>query len=328
MTVANGSVKINADGTKVTVLRSVGNGDWLVQDAAGRRSVVQETHLHDDPIDEASVRGSTYVYSATSLYYAEDVALSAPETPTKVQGDAAVLWEDLDDTLPAGLTLDADTGAIDGTPTTEDLTGATVRIRFTTDAGYKDVITLLIRIGDAPTLSYPDATIELAEDVAMSPISPTFGGDGTPAYTVQTGSLPTGMAISATTGIISGTPATEDLTGAAVTIRVTTAYGHADFAFTAIKVGDAPTLSYADSPLSLTQDSAMANADPTFSGDGTPVYTIFGSPALPAGLSINSGSGRISGTPTNATEDRTCVVRVTTEYGTADANVVIDIATP
>lgn len=66
--------------------------------------------------------------------------------------------------------------------------------------------------------------LNVAQGVAMTPInlSAYFSGSATPfVYSVQSGTLPTGIALNSTTGVLSGTPTTPHIT--AIVIRATAA---------------------------------------------------------------------------------------------------------
>jgi hypothetical protein len=112
--------------------------------------------------------------------------------------------------LPAGLTISPTTGLISGTPTATGTTNFTVTV---TDGGTpaqtKSVTLSLVVAGQSAgaltiSASLPAGTVNTAYS---SPMSAT---GGTPAYTwsITSGSLPAGLTLAATTGIISGTPTT------------------------------------------------------------------------------------------------------------------------
>ncbi|MCU9839576.1 putative Ig domain-containing protein, partial [Ruegeria sp. WL0004] len=89
------------------------------------------------------------------------------------------------------------------------------------------------------------------------------------------------------------------------------------------------TLSLSASDLTLTRGVAMADVTATPAG-GSGSYTSFTvSPALPAGLSLNSGNGTISGSPTAAVADATYTVEVTDSNGAkAQATISIEVLDP
>ena len=125
-------------------------------------------------------------------------------------GTAPYTWTITTGSLPAGLSLASSTGLISGTPT------ATGTINFTatvTDAGSpaqaKSVPFSIAVAAPIPTGLTINTTLSPAN--AGSTYSSTLAvSGGTPAYTwsITSGSLPAGLTLAATTGIISGTPST------------------------------------------------------------------------------------------------------------------------
>lgn len=80
-------------------------------------------------------------------------------------------------------------------------------------------------------------------------------------------------------------------------------------------------LSYT-SPNVYTTGSAITSLTPTVTG-AVDSYSV--SPALPTGLSLNTTTGVISGTPTADTAEATYVVTATNLGGTATASIVITV---
>jgi hypothetical protein len=122
--------------------------------------------------------------------------------------------------LPAGLTISPTTGLISGTPTATGTTNFTVTV---TDGGTpaqtKSVTLSLVVAGQSAgaltiSASLPAGTVNTAYS---SPMSAT---GGTPAYTwsITSGSLPAGLTLAATTGIISGTPTTSGTSNFTATV--------------------------------------------------------------------------------------------------------------
>jgi gliding motility-associated-like protein len=167
-------------------------------------------------------------------------------------------------------------------------------------------------------ISYPSPNVYTV-NTNISPLVPTIGG--TAAAFVISPALPSGLSISATTGIISGTPTQVSV---AKDYTVTATINGSNYtAIVNIAVKDvAPTgLSY-PSPNVYPVLSAIPALTPTVSGTVTG-YSI--SPALPTGLSINASTGVISGTATQATAAILYTVTASNTAGSISATVSIAI---
>lgn len=137
-----------------------------------------------------------------------------------------------------------------------------------------------------------------AEDSAITPLdlSSYFSGDLTPfAYAVTTGTLPAGLSINASTGVISGTPTTP---ASAVSIVVTatddgtnTAPTNAfDITITAVD-STAPTLS---SPTGTETGATTADGSvSTNEGNGTLYAVVTTSATPPSAADIRDGTGAV-----------------------------------
>ena len=130
----------------------------------------------------------------------------------------------------------------------------------------------------------------------------TFTATGNPAshFTVSSGSLPAGLGLNTTTGLLSGTPntagqatftvnATNGVSPDAVTDSITITVNPAQAA---------PVFTAATPP---TKMSTRTFSTYTFAATGSPAPTFrVSSGALPAGLRLNTTTGVLSGTPTTA----------------------------
>ena len=140
--------------------------------------------------------------------------------------------------LPAGLTLAVSTGIISGTPTAISSTAFQVRAldanRMLTAAD------LALRV-EATAQPLGVVTIGLQEEAKLAEAYTiqlqARGGTAPYTWAVTTGTLPTGLALEAATGIISGTPTaqTSDPTPT-ITVRATDAVAATAFADIAIRV--------------------------------------------------------------------------------------------
>jgi hypothetical protein len=132
--------------------------------------------------------------------------------------------------------------------------------------------------------------------------------------------LPAGLSINSSTGLISGTPTTAGSNSVVVTVKDTTgATGTADFTWTINSAtGNTVTVTNPGSQTGTVGTAASLQISASDSASGqTLTYSATG---LPAGLSINSSTGLISGTPTTAGSNSVAVtVKDTTgATGTAD----------
>jgi hypothetical protein len=159
-------------------------------------------------------------------------------------------------------------------------------------------------------LSYTSPVIATV-GTALASLSPTVTGTVS-SYSVSQ-ALPAGLSLNTTSGVISGTP-TAAAAQASYTITAMNSGGSTTFALslTVNTPITAPSaLSYL-SPLAATVGTAITPLSPTVTGTVTS-YSV--SPALPAGLSLNTTSGVISGTPTAASARSTDTITATNSAG-------------
>jgi hypothetical protein len=195
-------------------------------------------------------------------------------------------------TLPAGLTLSS-TGQISGTPTTAINSNFTVQVKDFNGATATKSFSLTIN--PVPVI-LPPPPIPPCTVGAVCPVTVRVSG-GTPPYvwTVSTGVLPPGLALNSVTGQISGTPTTAGIFN--FTVRVTDANGATASQSITLTVNPAPVIT----TKSLLAGTVGASYSQTVTATGgTPplVWSVLSPGALPAGLSLNTGTGQISGTPT------------------------------
>jgi uncharacterized protein (TIGR03437 family) len=220
--------------------------------------------------------------------------------------------------------------ATDGTTTDVNYTLVTGSLQYT-----KVVIAAGVSITSPATgAAFPGATVGIAYPATgISSSISTTGGNGPYTWALASGSnpLPTGLNLTATgtngaTGLISGTP-TGTPGASSFTVQVTDNSGSVATMPYTLTVYAAPTLTGPATLPIATVASAYTTAATT------PIFTLTGgAPAvkwtqtgLPTGLSINSTSGIITGTPatgTNSTTPYTVKVTVT------DANGATSSASP
>ena len=230
-------------------------------------------------------------------------------------GTAPYTWTLSTGTLPAGLTLNATTGAITGTPTAS---ASATPLSFTaTDAGVPAQaaitnLTLTVAAAATPTLAI--TTTSLASGRVGTAYSATLaasGGTSPYTWTLTGGTLPAGLMLNATTGAITGTP-TALATATPLTFKVTDAASPAQSTTASLALTIAPaTLAITTTSLASGTVGMAYSATLAASGGTSPyTWTLTGG-TLPAGLTLNATTGAITGTPTASANATPLTFKVT-----------------
>ena len=241
-----------------------------------------------------------------------------PLTPSN--SDGAISSYAVSPSLPSGLLIDSTTGQISGAPTVTSAT-TTYRVTGTNSAGsvYKD-ISLMVN-DNAPTNLVYTTPNNFTVGQAISTMTPTNDGGSPTSYSLNA-SLPDGLLFNTTTGEITGTP-TEITANATYIITALNFIGNTS-ANVEIAINDISpsSLSYS-TPNIFTQGEAISNLTPSVSGGTVISYSV--SPTLPLGLSINIGTGIISGTPSVIAAQQTYSVTATNSGGSTSFNIDIKV---
>jgi uncharacterized protein (TIGR03437 family) len=168
----------------------------------------------------------------------------------------------------------------------------------------------LIAINSTLTVMTPTTLPAAALSNAYGPVTATAGG-GLPPYTWSATGLPTGLSINIGTGVISGTPTTAAGTPYSVSVTVTDTSGKmASMSYTLV-VNSPLTVSGPGSLPTGTVGAVYPGATITATGGST--VDTFSATGLPNGLTINSTTGAISGTPAAGTAGTDNVVVTVTD---------------
>ena len=194
--------------------------------------------------------------------------------------------------LPTGLSLNTSSGAITGTASTAGTYNFTINAVDGSNNYGNQAYT--VNVGSNSLTVNPASLPNGTQAVAYSQTVTATGGTAPYTYAVTSGALPTGLSLNTSTGAITGTPSTAG--GYTFTIGATDAV--ANFGSRNYNVTIAPPpLNIAPSTLpNGTQGTAYSQTLTTANGTGPYTYAIT-SGALPTGLSLNTSTGQISGTP-------------------------------
>jgi hypothetical protein len=208
-------------------------------------------------------------------------------------------------TLPTGLSLDVGNGIVSGTPTAispvADV-GFSVQDANGVVANTNSTVSFTVNAAAASISATANSTAKsLTVGTAMPSFSPlSVSGGATPyTYSIISGAIPTGLSISASTGVVSGTPTasyiTADVVFSVLDANNTVASTTSTVSFTA---SDSISAMASTTAQNLTVGTTMASFSPlTVSGGATPYIYSINSGTLPSGLSFNTGTGAVTGVP-------------------------------
>ena len=235
---------------------------------------------------------------------------ATPFTPVTATGGTTPLTFGVAPALPAGLTMSTTTGAVTGTPTVA-LTATTFTVTVTDANGATGTATFSLTVNSAVTATQAVATTTLTQNHLATPFTPVTGAGGTTPLTYSVlPALPTGLTMAPTTGTISGTP-TVASAATTYTVTVTDANSATATATFSLTVSGALTATQAIASTVLTQNHAATAFTPVTGAGGTAPLAYAVAPALPAGLTMSTTTGQITGTPTAVSAATTYTVTVT-----------------
>ena len=162
-----------------------------------------------DPLNSASTSvaitvGAPPVCVITTTLHAGRETIAYSATAQAMGGSGATTWSIASGTLPAGLTLNAATGAIAGNPTTAGSYDIGLTATDTSDPTNVATASLTIAIAAAVKVSSPRAIPAATTGVLYSYAMQAANVQGTAVWNLQGGALPPGITLNPATGVLSG----------------------------------------------------------------------------------------------------------------------------
>jgi parallel beta-helix repeat protein len=260
-----------------------------VKDSAGQSATASfsiQIVTSPPPPVAPQVTTSSLPNGIVSQAYSGTVAAGGGTTP--------YAWTLSAGSLPVGLNLGASSGAIVGTPSQSGTFSFTVQVKDS--AGQSATASFSIQVSSAPP---PPATLRittssLASGTASQGYSATVAATGgtTPyVWALSSGSLPAGLNLGASSGVIAGTPSQSGTFN--FVAQVKDSAGQSATANLSIQVTGAPLQVVTSSLPDATVGQAY-NAQLNATGGTAPYTWSVNAGSLPAGMGLSS-SGSISG---------------------------------
>ncbi|MGJ6962645.1 putative Ig domain-containing protein [Streptosporangium sp. G11] len=246
-----------------------------------------------------------------------NVAYSVPLTVTG--GTAPYVWSVSAGSLPPGLTLNASTGVLSGTPTASGSHSFTAQVTDASNVSTTRAVTLVI--APLPVLTFP-APPSGEVNVAYSVPLTVTGGTAPYVWSVSAGSLPPALTLNTSTGVLSGTPTTGGTFS--FSVRVVDAFNQSDTRTVSLVIAPLPTFTFNAPPAG--QVGVAYSVPLTVSGGVTPYTWSVSAGSLPPGLTLNASTGVLSGTPT-ASGSYPVTFRVVDANGQADTRTATLVVT-
>ena len=216
-------------------------------------------------------------------------------------GTAPYTWSITSGNLPSGVNLDSSNGLISGSPNATGTAAFTATVSDSESPAQSKSVSLSLGVSPSALSITSSSTLPSGQATSgYSTMLQATGGKTPYSWSITAGSLPSGLNLAPGSGLISGTP-----------------NGSGSCSFTAL-VSDASnpaqtrsqsfSFTVAPSSLAITSSSTLplGKIDSSYStglqaaGGKTPYTWSIAAGSLPAGLTLASNTGIISGTPTSS----------------------------
>ena len=267
------------------------------------------------------------------------MSITTPQVPTAYRGAAynATLhatggilpyhWAVASGALPPGISLNSSTGTLSGVATQAgNFTFMTHVSDSSTDTAKGTSRTLNLAVSSS-SLEITTASLPAAQVGGTFQTVLTAAG-GTPPYrwTIASGELPTGISLNAATGALSGTPSQSRQVAFSVQVS-DSLFPSPETAMKSLILPVVLAMQIAPGVFPKGHVGIAFQSSEVASGGVTPYsWSVMGS--LPSGLSLNSSSGTITGTPTQPTTSSFTLVLTDSAGDSVQVPSSIEIVSP
>ncbi|WP_164240912.1 putative Ig domain-containing protein [Stenotrophomonas maltophilia] len=202
-------------------------------------------------------------------------------------------------TLPVGMSFNAASGTLSGTPTQSGTFALSATITDSTGGTPASITQSYSLVVASPSLSATPAVLPAA--TAGNPYQQAITATGgiAPYQVALTGTLPVGMSFNAASGTLSGTPTQSGTFALSATITDSTGGTPASITQSYSLVVASPSLSATPAVLPAATAGNPYQQVITATGGIAPYHVVL-SGSLPAGMTFDAASGTLSGTPTQS----------------------------
>ena len=254
-----------------------------------------------------------YSFSSYLFFVGQSVSTGTPSFINTVQR-----WYLPSQTLPSGLILDSLTGEIHGTPTeVKSITSYSIKAE---NGGGSVSIPISIEIISS-LISYPQTNLTIGQGVFFS-ITPNL--TTITSMSIVSGSLPIGLNLNPSTGVISGSPS-QLLSSQLVTIKAVSGTTTETVVLSFTILTPITSFYYSQSSFSISKGVPFSLC-PTVDGDELSFSISSGS--LPIGLSLNPSTGVLSGTPSKYLVSRSVTIEVSNRCSSIQTRLYFKMITP
>jgi hypothetical protein len=257
-----------------------------VCDASGRMLTQEVTLYVDEPLSIYSPYLNTAIVGQA---YGQSLQVSG--------GYGPYAWSVYNGALPQGISLDASTGMLSGTPETAATVSLVIMVGDSVGRqAFKSLPLIMTAPLDFVTTTLPNG----ARNEAYSEQVRVSGGLGPYLFT-YTGVLPTGLSLNATNGIISGTPTAAMLNNIQITVQDSSVPTPQTVTSTlALRTTSTLTIiSSAVMPSARLNQAISPIVLKAVSGISPYQWALLGG-TLPPGIALAGSTGQFTGTPTTA----------------------------